>query len=724
MKKSLALFVSFYCVIAALAQGQTRLQSGMVIRTSVTIKKEKVKLAAPAANNAAVIVIEGKNITVDFNGVELSSPLDPTRPDEFTGLAILIKKGSSNITLKNAIVRGYKIGVLADGVTNLVIESCDFSYNYRQRLKSNLYREDISDWMSYHHNDADEWMRYGAGIYVKDCNNMVIAGNTITNGQCGLMMTRCTNAEVADNNFSFNSGIGIGLYRSSYNRFYHNRLDFNVRGFSFGYYYRGQDSAGFLVFEQSSNNVFAYNTATHSGDGFFLWAGQYTMDTGGGGCNDNLLYGNDFSYAPTNGVEVTFSRNTIDNNIIHDCDHGIWGGYSYNTIILRNNFSGNRIAIAIEHGQNNTILQNRFSGDKTAIKLWSRKSQPANWAYAQKRDTRSTGYAITDNSFIGHNTVFDLLGSDSLIISGNEYSGNGAHYKLGERMAYLDSTARLSKALDTSATNRILESLPYNTLPYSRYPRGREQMRINDWGPYNFAYPVIWLKKTDSTGLYTFEILGPEGSWSTAFTSGFTLIGKVAGTIPATVLAKVDSSVQDRFIRLKYSGNSYTDMFGIEHTAGDNDMFQYKEFDPGATWNIALYTWDSTNHPVRNAATFFQQLTTPFYTATAAKIDYTWWGSIVKNMPADSFATVATATLNLPEADYSIGLTADDLARLYIDGKPVIDVWDTKYVALDENTHHRITMHLGGKHEFRIEHADISGLASLMLYLQPLSTKK
>ena len=66
----------------------------------------------------------------------------------------------------------------------------------------------------------------------------------------------------------FNSGIGIGLYRSSKKYHYHNRVDYNVRGYSYGKYKRGQDSAP-PVFEQSSNNVFAYNTATHSGDGFF-----------------------------------------------------------------------------------------------------------------------------------------------------------------------------------------------------------------------------------------------------------------------------------------------------------------------------------------------------------------------------------------------------------------------------------------------------------------------
>src|SRR6476469_4653393 len=123
------------------------------------------------------------------------------------------------------------------------------------------------------------------------------------------------------------------MYRCSYNDVAYNKIDFNVRGFSYGVYNRGQDSAGILVYEQSNSNLFYKNSVTHGGDGFFLWAGQTTMDTGMGGCNDNQLIENDFSYAPTNGVEVTFSSNKIVNNRIFECDNGIWGGYSYETII-------------------------------------------------------------------------------------------------------------------------------------------------------------------------------------------------------------------------------------------------------------------------------------------------------------------------------------------------------------------------------------------------------
>ena len=119
----------------------------------------------------------------------------------------------------------------------------------------------------------------------------------------------------------------------------HNKIDWCVRGYSHGFYNRGQDSAGILMYEQSSRNVVAYNSVTHGGDGLFLWAGQSTMETGEGGSNDNLFYGNDFSHAPTNGIEATFSRNRFVANRVEENWHGVWGGYSYESLFLRNTFA-------------------------------------------------------------------------------------------------------------------------------------------------------------------------------------------------------------------------------------------------------------------------------------------------------------------------------------------------------------------------------------------------
>ncbi|HRI20612.1 MAG TPA: right-handed parallel beta-helix repeat-containing protein [Panacibacter sp.] len=711
----------FYC--CAFASPEIRLRKGLSITHSATVMKDTYLLNADTSLRQPLIIIEGSDITIDFNQCIVQGSNDKTKPNQFYGLAILIKKGSRNVTLKNANIHGFKVALMADNTEDLVIENCNFSYNYRQQLHSNLQREDVSDWMSYHHNENDEWLRYGAGIYLKDCNKAILKNNTITGTQCALMMMRCNYAEVYGNNFSFNSGIGIGLYRSSNNYIYGNKLDFNVRGYSYGIYNRGQDSAGILVFEQCSNNVFAYNSVTHSGDGFFLWAGQYTMDTGEGGCNDNLLYGNDFSYAPTNGVEVTFSRNRIEMNNITGCDNGIWGGYSYETRIFNNKIDSNKTGIAIEHGHINQMANNSFKNNKTAIKLWSREQQPADWKYAQVRDTRSLLNDITGNKFYYNKLVYDIMGSDSTFLGNNSKSNNLINYKIGERVTNLDSSGEEESADVDFVYPEGLDKLNINAIPKTTFPRGRNQMRITEWGPYNFEYPILWLNKIDSNGLYHFEVLAKTGNWKLKSLHGFTLVSKGNSNFPSVLIAKPKANIQERTIQLEYNGPVFIDTLGKNHAADKPFIFEYTAFDAQAKWNIRFYKWNESNDPNKDYTSFLHSLSAPVYTATVKDIDYTWWGTIGKDLPADSFATVAATTMNLPDAVYEISITADDLVKLLIDGKEVIDAWDAKYTTLDEDTNHRITLHLKGKHDFKIIHAENTGLATLMFYIKPVNGK-
>ena len=509
------------------------------------------------------------------------------------------------------------------------------------------------------------------------------------------------------------------MYRSSNNKIYHNRLDYNVRGFSNGKYKRGQDSAGILVFEQCSNNIFAFNTATHSGDGFFLWAGQTTMDTGEGGCNDNFLYGNDFSYAPTNGVEVTFSRNLIMKNIIKNCDHGVWGGYSYDTDITDNIFENNRIGIAIEHGQNINIVLNQFTNDKTGVKLWSREKQPVDWIYAQKRNTLSRNYWIATNQFTANPLAFDLMGTDTIVLSGNKKTDVTTYLKLGDRIDNFDSS-RDEEALDMEyQKDERLKTIKTNKLPETIVPQGLQEMRITEWGPYDFRYPLVWLKNIDSNGIYQFEILGPKGNWDIKKINGFDIIEKKENSFPSTITAKANKSIQDRFIELSYTGPSYVNAFGKPQDG--NNTFSYQEFQPLSKWDINWYKWDGAHDPAQAYSNFTKLFNeTPVYSTTADKIDYTWWGAIGKGLPADSFATVATTKMILEENTYHISITADDYAKLYIDEKEVINAWDSQYTELDENTNHFISIKLKtGEHSFKIVHAEKTGLATMQFYIKP-----
>ncbi|NCI47010.1 right-handed parallel beta-helix repeat-containing protein [Sediminibacterium soli] len=703
-----------------------RLQPGMVIRQSGRVVQDSYHLNADSSLRTALIEIEGQDIVIDFNNAVLQGSGDRWRPDAFYGLAVRIRKGSKNITVRNARIHGYKIAILADSVQGLVIDHCDLSYNWRQELKSNREREDISDWMSYHKNEQDEWMRYGAALYLRHTNKAVVSNNTVTGGQCALMMTDCGNAEVYDNDFSFNSGIGIGLYRSSGNRIYHNRLDFNVRGYSHGKYQRGQDSAAILVFEQCNNNVFAFNTATHSGDGFFLWAGQTTMDKGTGGCNDNFIYGNDFSFAPTNGIEVTFSRNLIMKNRIRNCDHGIWGGYSFDTDITDNSFENNRIGIAIEHGQGINIALNGFNGDKTGIKLWSREKQPAHWAYARLHNTESRNYWIAANRFTNNPVAIDIMGTDTVVLQGNTKLNVSQNLVVGDRAEDID-TSRDEEMLDIEyQKDERLQTIKATELPAAVLPSGKEQIRITPWGPYDFRYPLLWLKNIDSTGTYHFEVLGAKGSWEIASTKGFSIQRTGEKTFPSGLSAKPDSALVNRSIDLRYTGPGFTDAYGRRHDSGEAHVFSYTEFDPHPQWNIAWYKWDAAYDPAKGYDRFQQVTATePFTTSVAAKLDYTWWGAVSKGLPADSFATVAATTVFLPGDLYEVAVTADDYVKVFIDGKEVIDAWDAKYTLRDEDTHHRIQLRLPeGDHTIRVIHAEDKGLATLMFYIRPVNDKK
>src|SRR5260221_11955264 len=122
---------------------------------------------------------------------------------------------SKNVVIKNLKAKGYKIALLAKNTEGLMLDNCDFSYNYRQHLNSTQEKEDLSDWMSYHHNEKDEWLRYGAAMYLRNCNSVIIRNCKVTGGQNALMMMECNDGMIYINDFSFNSGIGLGMYHCS-----------------------------------------------------------------------------------------------------------------------------------------------------------------------------------------------------------------------------------------------------------------------------------------------------------------------------------------------------------------------------------------------------------------------------------------------------------------------------------------------------------------------------
>jgi parallel beta-helix repeat protein len=714
MKKLLALLSALSLFLFSCKNNhEVELKSGMTLTESVTLRQDTFLLAGADSLDQPVLTIEGENITVDFNGAMLDGGQGRQWPDEFSGTAILIK--GKNITLKNAVVRGFKVAIMAEGVDSLRLLDCDFSYNWRPRLKSIREREDFSDWLSYHQNDQDEWLRYGAAMYLKNCQHALVRGVTVTGGMNGLMLTGCNDGLFYNNTIHFNSGVGIGLYRSSRNRVMHNRLDWNVRGYSHGFYQRGQDSAAILVYEQSSENTFAYNSATHSGDGFFLWAGQSTMDTGEGGCNDNLLYRNDFSHAPTNGIEVTFSRNKIVANKMTECRYGIWGGYSYESLFLNNEIENCEIGIAIENGQHNRISHNQFRNGKVGIQIFAREKQPENWGYSKKKDVSSRNYSIIGNSFEGINFPLKISSTDTIGIYFRNIFEDFEKVLVEEKpnkglLQNITYCPDMGDSIYWLKYNHI-PPLPdgMNTALDSSQLKGRQYILVDEWGPYDFRSPAVWLRNIEGNK-YTFLLTGPKtGNWRAIGGEGWSGINQKTGSFASTVVATKEEGAEFLSLEFEFIGEAFTDRFRNFNKKGRVYPFGFTRFEKKLDWQVRWYNYDEASDPLKNYEAFKNlKNQPPMRSEVQNDLYFAWWGSPGEGVKEDNFATFAETEFDIAEGTYRISLTSDDGAKLFLDGKLLIDHWDIHEPATDE-----IEVKLGGRHRIEIEHFEGGGFGTL-----------
>ncbi|MEO5895213.1 MAG: right-handed parallel beta-helix repeat-containing protein [Vicinamibacterales bacterium] len=680
---------------------QIALTPGLIIDHSVTIIPGTYRLVASGDLKRPAIIIRGSNITVEMNGAVLDGSSADANPDEFAGVGILID-GGSHVTVTNATVRGYKVGMLARDSPDLHLTGNDLSYNWKQRLYSGIEKESLVDWMSYHQNEKDEWLRYGAGIYLRGCDRAEVDHNTAVQGQNGLMVTDSSHLKIWNNTFQFLSSIGVGLYRVTHSTIMHNRIDWCVRGYSHGFYNRGQDSAGLLMYEQSSNNTVAYNSVTHGGDGLFLWAGQSTMDTGKGGANDNLFYRNDFSHAPTNGIEATFSRNIFVENRVEENWHGVWGGYSYDSLWQANRFSRNSEAIAIEHGQDNVISGNTFDRNDIAIRLWQNATQDPDWGYPKNRDTRSRGYRILANTLRENQVDYDI--------------------KSTLEVEKGDSPARMNAQIPERLAGGI------DPMIKDGERRGRSIIIVDEWGPYDWKSLKLWpvldqpgLKGPDYNvrGPVKLNVLGPAGAWRVTSTRGARVTptrGRVGDVVTVTPAA---STVVDVDVALEYRGAAVSSPRGTKTRAGAPYTFRYSRFFAPIDWAIRFVEYSDATDPIKEPQAFTRlSAGTGAKTVSRDRIDYISGRVIEEGVAPDKFAFTAEGRVSLPAGDYTLQVISDDGARVWMDGKLLLDAWQPHESRVDTA---RIA---GGRHAFRVDYYEIGGWSEIRFDIQPRRTTR
>jgi hypothetical protein len=235
----------------------------------------------------------------------------------------------------------------------------------------------------------------------------------------------------------------------------------------------------------------------------------------------------------------------------------------------------NRYGIAVEHGHAINIAMNEIKYNSTAIKLWANEKQGVEASYIQNHNTKSENYWIASNTIEQNKVAYSLKGTDTAVFSGNKKIENVTDWELGDQVSELDSTKE-SEFLDLDyQKDKRLSPIIDSTIPDQIFPQGIQEIRMSKYGPYNFQYPLIWLKEIDSNQVYHFELLGKAGNWQIKQIKGFEILKQGGDNFPSTILAKSIASSTGKSIHLNYTGPAFMDVFGVLQKS--NYLFEYQQ---------------------------------------------------------------------------------------------------------------------------------------------------
>ncbi|MGE0192056.1 MAG: right-handed parallel beta-helix repeat-containing protein [Planctomycetota bacterium] len=709
----------------------------------------------PDANDDGVLRITEDGTELDLGEAVLDGRTRPHEPPEaFRGIGIHVV-GARNVTIRGGQLRGYRVAVRAVDAPGLRLVGVNADEGRRDRLASTPEREANEDWLWPHHDDEDEWAtRYGAAFSLRRCDHARVEGCQARRGQNGLLLAASRRVHVAGNDFSWNSGWGVALWRSSENVIAWNVLDHCVRGMSPGVYHRGQDSAAILLFEQCCSNVVYRNHATHSGDGLFLYAGhETTQRTGRGGSNHNVVMDNDFRFAVANGIEATFSTgNVFAGNDVSGSDHGVWAGYSRDTLIVEQRAVDCVTAgISIEHGVGNRIIGNEIEGGRHGIHLWwDEDPEFVGGHYGQSQDTRSAENVVEGNTIRGSGIALRLVEDHDSTVRWNDLAAaaiglqvqgagrprelafnrfvgtrrrrgdapraldvpegfpidvrNARHLRLADQdrpavaalgadRAFPRPGVRRPPPPDIARPGRMPEPVPA--------PPGRDAFRLGPYGPLPPTASAVLPTRVEGGGAATLFVFAPS-AWEVAVTSGEVLVEPARGAGDGRVVVQAPPGSPARPLPFALT----VQIDGARHDVTGQLL--------PIVWDVAWYLLDAD--PLADAETVARAFASePVATQRVDALDFPWRAGAPPGVRADRFATRARTEVDLPAGRWRLRVTSDDGVRARLDGVEVLANW-TRHAPTED----RVELELeAGRHVLEIDHMEIDGWAWLEAHLEP-----
>lgn len=686
----------------------------------------------PDENGDGVIHVTGDGIRLQFlRGSRLRGAPDGTPGDELTGIGLRIA-GRKDVTILGFEASGYKVGLEVTDSQQVLVNRCEFDGLFRQRLASTArVCRDGEDWLAPHHNDEGQWIeKYGAAVSVRNSTEVSLRRVRVRRTQNGIVLDRVRDSEVFDSDCSFLSGWGVALWRSSKNTITRNQFDFCIRGYSHGVYNRGQDSAGILVFEQCSENVIAENSATHGGDGLFGFAGLEALGQKPAptedfsyerrGNNDNLIIGNDFSFAAAHGLEMTFSfgNQIMKNRLAENAICGFWGGYSQDTAVIGNIFVRNgdqgygleRGGVNIEHSVRNRIHDNRFIGDECGVHLWWDEDPGLlETPWAKANSTACIDNQVTFNLFErtpvalhvrqAKNTRF---GDNKLVEVGKEIEADDpdeVEIHSGGNVSW-DLPAFFSKGKTRPIQLR-------------REWQGRQNIILGEWGPWDFESTLV--RPVSRQGrIHEYEFYGPFEAPPTLEGPGLGLSMKKSegrfNLLAVTVTAQ-EAGVFPYTLAFPATADGVSSYDGVIVNTKWSVAFFPCDFDPREDADA----WDAAKGG--ESAVRVEAPAIDFVFGAAGPQSLELGEELREKGPgADHFGTHATADIPLPAGTWILRTMSDDGVRVRVDGEVLIERW-THHAPTEDRG--QFTLEEAKTVSIEVEHFELDGHAVLQVELLP-----
>ncbi len=231
----------------------------------------------------------------------------------------------------------------------------------------------------------------------------------------------------------------------------------------------------------------------------------------------------------------------------------------------------------------NTIAYNSVTHCETGFWLEDEKSEQQllfdnDFSYATQQGVRLAG---------SQNMIYNRLNDCALAVEGQNMANSlviGNQWQACDQdSVWLEKGANIWQ--DNSAAQRPDYSLVASYAPEpltdgqtafstASQWKGRGYRLLDEWGPYDFREPRIWLRKVDGQR-YTFGIFGPAGNWQVIGGQGFQSLSLKRSAIPTSLVAESEPGADTLALKLQFFGEAAQTGFGETIPRGAGPIFSW-----------------------------------------------------------------------------------------------------------------------------------------------------